>query len=135
MKKLTYIILLISLYSCNKLDYSNVQICNRSLDDIQGNKLVMLSDSECGYCQLAYKDIAKANFKNLSIVIVDYSSKQKGNNEFVFVDGNECNKVEKPDFFPQVFLFNKENKLIWKKRGWFDENIEEIKNRINSNSH
>ena len=111
-----------------KLEYSDVVVCDQTLTDFEGTKLVLLSDSQCGYCQLAYRDISNSNLNALSTIIVDYDDKSDHNPEFTVINGNSCNEIEKPNFFPQVFLFSDDNKLIWKKKGWFKENISEIKN-------
>ena len=129
---LSFFILFIN--KCNNINYDSLEICDYSLSNIEGNKLIMFSDSKCGYCQIAYKKLQNANFNNnLKIVILGYNSNE-GNkiSKFIYVNGNNCTEIKKPNFFPQFFLFDSKNKLIWKKKGWFDYNINNIKSRIDS---
>lgn len=119
--------------NCNNIKYASLEVCANSLSDITGNKLIMLSDSKCGYCQIAYKKLNNENFHNLKVVILGYNLNDNNKiNEFTYINGNDCNEINKPNFFPQFFLFDSKNKLIWKKKGWFDDNIYKIKSKIDT---
>ncbi len=101
---------------------------------VKENKLIIISSSGCGYCQIALREI-KLFSDELDIIVIEYGDKVKRNElklkyNYTFLDGKELTELGSQDFFPKFFLYNKYDKLIWKKEGWFNKNIIKIKSKI-----
>jgi len=98
------------------------------------NKLVVISSSNCGYCKIALESIQQVKY-DLDIIIVEYGTKTElkslqAKYSYVFFDGNKVDGLETQNFFPKLYLYNSKDKLIWKRAGWFEKNIDKIKSNI-----
>lgn len=106
-------------------------------DDSQNKykySLIVISNSDCGYCLITLEKIQQ--FKNKSnIIIIDFGPKdqlkilEKKYSSYKFLEGNNIKNFDYPDFYPKLFLL-KNHKIIWKKEGWFDKNLKKINSRI-----
>ncbi len=113
---------------------SSIKEYNPSIINTNKYKILIISDSGCGYCKITYKKM-ESLIDSLQVIVIDYSNnkeiREKYKN-FTFISSSELNNFDKEqDFFPVLFLFDKKNKLIWKKKGWFKENLKKIKKKIN----
>lgn len=129
---------LIALTSCNKYNYNNLLKCQ---DIYSEYKLFVLSSSNCGYCAIASDKLTfyKDN-KNMKIVFIEFDKPvDKEFNEccpfYIYLTAEECNDIEDPKAYPLLFLFDNNDNKIWSKKGWFDENIIQINNKINTSAN
>jgi thioredoxin-related protein len=130
------ILLILAIQSCfsqNLLETINAY--NSSiLDNTKEYKMLIISDSSCGYCQITYKELQKFTSK-IQIIILDYhednSSEIEKFNNYKFIPAREISEIKEQDFFPILFLYDKNNKLIWSKKGWFDSNLKKIRKKTN----
>jgi hypothetical protein len=136
-KKLTIIVLFLTFNIYSQDTYSLIKEYDNTIGGKvkNDNKLILISDSGCGHCLIALDRIK--SFKNkLQIIIVDYGDYEKREEHkkkyinYIFLEGRKVKKISSPDFFPILYLYNKEDKLIWKKKGWFNKNIKKIKSLI-----
>jgi thioredoxin-related protein len=133
--KLT-ILLLILIQSCfsQKLIETISKHNSLIIDKTKEYKLIIISDSGCGYCKIAYEKIKDLTSK-IQIIILDYEENNRTEitkyNEYNFIYAKNITEIKNQDFFPKLFLYNKDNKLIWKKKGWFDNNLNKIKKKVN----
>lgn len=116
MKPFVFILIISLMSKCDQLEFAFVEICDSSLKEVNGYKLVLLSDSECGYCNIAFNDLSQIKNKNFTVIVLEYGPNQQLPDEFIIIEGNTCKGIDKPDFFPQVFLFDQNNQLQWKKK-------------------
>lgn len=125
---------LITLTSCSTYNYNNLLKCQSISNEY---KLFVLSSSGCGYCAIASDKLTvyKDN-KDIKIIFIEFDTpidKEFNDNYpfFNYLIAEKCNDIEDPKAYPLFFLFDKNNNKIWSKKGWFDENITQINNKIN----
>lgn len=120
--------------------YSIIKNYDRTIENIVDidNKLILISNSGCGHCLIALNRIKSSFNDKLQTIVIDYGDYEKRIElkkkyvNYIFLDGNKIKKLGSPDFFPVLYLYNKEDVLIWKKEGWFNKNIEKINSKIKS---
>ena len=102
------ILLILAIQSCfsqNLLETINAY--NSSiLDNTKEYKILIISDSSCGYCQITYKELQKFTSK-IQIIILDYhednSSEIEKFNNYKFIPAREISEIKEQDFFPILF--------------------------------
>jgi thioredoxin-related protein len=103
------------------------------IDSTKEYKLLIISDSGCGYCKIAYEKVKNLTSK-VQIIILDYGENNSSEivrySDYNFVSAKNITEIGDQDFFPRLFLYDKENKLLWKKKGWFDSNLNKIERKI-----
>ncbi|MGB2171157.1 MAG: hypothetical protein ACPH03_01820 [Flavobacteriaceae bacterium] len=130
------ILLLIIAQNCFSQNLMEIISENNSsiIDNTKEYKLLIISDSGCGYCKITYEKIKDLTSK-IQIIILDYGVNNKNEiakySDYNFISAKNISEIKNQDFFPKLFLYNKDNKLIWKKKGWFDSNLKKIKKKIN----
>lgn len=131
--KILFLIVIQSCFSQNLIQIiSNHD--NYIIDNTKEYKLVIISDSDCEYCIKTYKKIKDLTSK-IQIIIID--SKESNSYEvtkygdYNFIYAKNVPEIKTHDFFPTLYLYDKDNKLIWNRKGWFDRNLKKIKMKIN----
>ncbi|MGX1024839.1 hypothetical protein [Psychroflexus sp. MBR-150] len=103
-------------------------------------KLVMISGAGCGYCDIALEKMYKNKlYSKINVIILEYGKTSyitkihgKYFDNFDFFNAEECDiKWVNDDFFPKFYLYEN-NKLIWKRKGWYNNNIIKLKKATNN---
>ena len=139
MRYFLYLSLIILFFgNCTRYNFDRIFHCVELTQNIPIINLVVLSDNNCGYCKIALSELE--HFKNnskIKINIVEFGTEniealKERYAQYNFISSTSCEyKTPKPDFFPQFFLFDKNNELIWSKKGWFSRNLIEIEDNLN----
>lgn len=139
MRKIFNIILLFSIINIYAQDtYSIIKDYDNTIENIvhNDNVLILISNSGCGHCLIALNRI-KVFKSKLQVIVVDYGDYSKREElkkkyaNYLFLDGTKIKKLGNPDFFPMLYLYDKEV-MIWEKEGWFNKNIGKINSKIKS---
>jgi len=126
---------------CQRNPYLNLQYCNPALTTQQTPyRLLMLSNTSCGYCAKAKVALIKSSFNStLHFDIIEFDRRQKTeqldsvlliDGRFTIIDGSSC-QIKKPKFFPYFYLYDSEkNMILWKEKGWDSNTLQKVNNRI-----
>ncbi|MDP6922162.1 MAG: hypothetical protein QGH06_04225 [Lutibacter sp.] len=124
-----------NLTNCNTINSSKY----KKKDD-RVFKLLIISGAGCGYCDITLESIYKNKLSNkINVVVVEFGNEEYINKihgkyfeEFKFINGSKCKiKGIDDDFFPLLYLYKNE-KLVWKRKGWYKSNIKKIEKAINN---
>lgn len=138
MKKiLTIVALFLTINIYSQDIYSLIKEYDNTIESIakKDYKLILISSSRCRHCLIALDRLRSIETK-LQIIVVDYGYYKKREKHkkkyfnYLFLDGHKVKKISTPDFFPILYLYNKEDKLIWEKKGWFKRNVKKINSLI-----
>lgn len=138
MRYCLYPILIILFFgNCTRYNYDRFFHCVELTENLPVSNLVILSDNNCGYCKVALSELEHFKYNtSVKINILEFGTEnmeelQVKYPQYNFINPESCNyKNQKPDFFPQFYLFNKNNELIWSKKGWFSQNLIDIENKL-----
>lgn len=131
-------LLIFLFFSIQAYSQTNLEIIKSNIDTLSifdnDYNLLIISNNNCGHCIIALKEIQSVS-DNVCVIVVDFGPKEgrlklKQNYSYIFIDGKKIKGLDSPDFFPQLFLYKK-NELLWKKKGWFNKNLQKIKSKIN----
>ncbi|MGB2404060.1 MAG: hypothetical protein ACPIA1_01870, partial [Flavobacteriaceae bacterium] len=109
------ILLLIIAQNCFSQNLMEIISENNSsiIDNTKEYKLLIISDSGCGYCKITYEKIKDLTSK-IQIIILDYGVNNKNEiakySDYNFISAKNISEIKNQDFFPKLFLYNKDNK-------------------------
>lgn len=109
---------------------------NGALNQSNRNVLVMVSSTYCGHCMIALKDLKPLLRDSLDIVVVHFGNpedKQELSDlykSYQFIDAENLKGLKEHDTFPTFYLYDTNQKLIWKKVGWFKKHLKTIARKI-----